>query len=168
MADTITIVGNVATDPERGSTATGIPTLSFRMATNHRRFDPNTGTYVDAGTNWFEIKVYRGLAENAGASLRKGDPLIVTGRLKLREWEGKDGRHGLAVEVEAENIGHDLRWGRTVYSRMSRQSASPSTAPAPAADAGSPGPGGDELAAVGAGSSASADAWAAPGTQVPF
>ncbi|MBS1906398.1 MAG: single-stranded DNA-binding protein [Actinobacteria bacterium] len=159
MADTITVLGNVATDPDRGATATGIPTLSFRMATNHRRQD-STGAWVDAGTNWFEVRAYRALAENAEASLTKGDAVVVVGRLKLREWEGKDGKR-ISVEIEADTIGPDLRRGRSSYHRMSH-------APAPAADAGSSGGGEAGFAPVGAGAPESAgDAWATPGEQAP-
>ena len=119
MADTITVLGNVASDPDRGATATGIPTLSFRMATNHRRPD-GAGGWIDAGTNWFEIRAYRALAENAEASLVKGDAVVVVGRLKLREWDAKDGKR-MNVEIEAESIGPDLRRGRSVYHRVSHQ-----------------------------------------------
>lgn len=163
MADTITIVGNVATVPERGSTATGIPTLNFRMATNHRRPD-GAGGWIDASTNWFEIKTYRALAENAAASLTKGDAIIVTGRLKLREWENKDGKRGVSVEVEADSLGHDLRRGRSVYHRMSHTT---SVAPGEV----STGETANAFAAIGSGarSEAPVDAWATPGSQeVPF
>lgn len=158
MADTITVLGNVATDPERGATATGIPTLSFRMATNHRRQD-STGAWVDAGTNWFEVKAYRALAENAGVSVTKGDAVVVVGRLKLREWEGKDGKR-LSVEIEADCIGPDLRRGRSVYHRMSHQRSEPGE------EASGEGVG-SALAAVGAGGadSSGVDAWATPGGQ---
>jgi len=161
MADIITVLGNVATDPERGSTATGIPTLNFRMATNHRRPD-GAGGWVDAGTNWFEVRAYRALAENAEVSLTKGDAIVVVGRLKLREWEGKDGKR-VSVEIEADSIGPDLRRGRSVYHRTSH-------APAPTADAASGGAGAGELATVGAASpDVSAEAWGAPGGQeTPF
>jgi single-strand DNA-binding protein len=156
MADTITVVGNIATAPERGSTTTGIATLSFRMATNHRRQD-STGAWVDASTNWFEVKAYRALAENAAASLSKGDAVIVTGRLRLREWENKEGRRNLSVEIDADSIGPDLRRGRGTFHRT--------------AHPGSPEPADPEtsgLAAVGA-TGGSGDAWATPGSeQVPY
>jgi len=158
MADTITVLGNVATDPERGATATGIPTLTFRMATNHRRPD-GAGGWVDAGTNWFEVRAYRALAENAEVSLTKGDAVVVVGRLKLREWEGKDGKR-ISVEIEADCIGPDLRRGRSVYHRMSHQTT-------PANDDTAADHDGSEFAAVGAGAqeSPAADAWGNTGTQ---
>lgn len=158
MADTITIVGNIATVPEQGSTATGLATVSFRMATNHRRQD-STGAWVDASTNWFEIKAYRALAENAAASLTKGDAVIVTGRLKLREWENKEGKRGVSVEIDADTIGPDLRRGRSVYHRMAP--SAPTGERSESAEAAG-------LTAVGA-SASSGDGWATPGSdQVPY
>lgn len=124
MTDTITVLGNIASPPEPGCTPTGVETLTFRLASNLRRQDPKTGVWSDVGTNWYTVHAYRKLAENAGASLGKGDSVIVTGRLKLREWTTKEGKHGLAVEIEADSIGGDLRWGRGTYHRMSAASAS--------------------------------------------
>ncbi|MBS1697010.1 MAG: single-stranded DNA-binding protein [Actinobacteria bacterium] len=159
MTDTITVVGNIATVPQPGSTATGFATLSFRMATNHRRQDAS-GAWIDASTNWFEVKTYRTLAENAAASLTKGDAVIVTGRLKLREWEGKDGKRGMSVEIEADSIGPDLRRGRCVYQRTSH--ATPPTAEEPSDSAAR------MPAEVGA-SAGGQDGWATPGAEpVPF
>lgn len=123
MADNITLVGNIASSPEPGRTATGIETLSFRLATNNRRPDPKTGTWIDAGTNWFTVRAYRWLAENARVSLSKGDSVIVVGRLRLREWDTKEGQRRIAVEIEAESIGPDLRWGRSAFHRVSHQTA---------------------------------------------
>ncbi|MFB7842221.1 single-stranded DNA-binding protein [Microbacterium sp. NPDC056052] len=178
MADTITVLGNVASDPDRGATATGIPTLSFRMATNHRRPD-GAGGWIDAGTNWFEIRAYRALAENAEASLSKGDAVVVVGRLKLREWDAKDGKR-MNAEIEAESIGPDLRRGRSVYHRVSHQ-ASP-RAEGAAGDSGGASVGVAASAGAGAGAGvavgvtagvgapdAAADAWATPGSDAtPF
>lgn len=156
MADTITVVGNIATAPERGSTATGLATLGFRMATNHRRQD-SSGVWVDVSTNWFEVRAYRGLAENAAVSLTKGDAVIVTGRLKLREWEGKDGKRNMSVEIEADSIGPDLRRGRCSYQRASHASQSGDQG---AVSASGPAP---------VGGAGSGDGWAAPGMdQVPY
>ncbi|MFD6699313.1 MULTISPECIES: single-stranded DNA-binding protein [unclassified Microbacterium] len=158
MADTITVLGNVATDPERGATATGIPTLTFRMATNHRRPD-GAGGWIDAGTNWFEVRAYRALAENAEASLTKGDAVVVVGRLKLREWEGKDGKR-ISVEIEADCVGPDLRRGRSVYHRTSHQTTPPS-------EGGAADREGTALAAVGAGAqdAPGADSWGSAGSE---
>ncbi|MGG1910215.1 single-stranded DNA-binding protein [Microbacterium sp. NRRL B-14842] len=92
----MTIVGRVATEPTPGRTSAGVPVTNFRLASTHRRFDAASGSWVDAGTNWFSIAAFRQLAEHARASLRVGDSVIVSGRLRVRPWEsnGKQGTSG--------------------------------------------------------------------------
>lgn len=124
MIDTLTIVGRVATDPTHGQTGGGVPVTNFRLASTHRRFDPATQEWTDSGTNWFSVAAFRQLGENVRASLRTGDSVIVTGRLKVREWES-NGRHGTSVDIEADAVGHDLRWGTTAYRPRARSSAEP-------------------------------------------
>lgn len=123
MHDTVTIIGNVATDPTQGRTASGIPVTNFRLASTHRRFDDATQTWVDVITNWYSVAAFRQLAENAKASLRSGDSVIVTGRLKIRSWEN-NGKQGTSVDIDADAIGHDLRWGMTAYRRTPRAAGS--------------------------------------------
>lgn len=119
MIDMVTIVGRVATDPTQGQTGGGVPVTNFRLASTHRRFDPATQEWTDAGTNWFSVAAFRSLGENAKASLRTGDSVIVTGRLKIRNWES-NGKHGTSVDIDADSIGHDLRWGTTAYRPQTR------------------------------------------------
>lgn len=114
MIDTLTIVGRVATDPTQSQTGGGVPVTNFRLASTHRRFDVVTRDWIDSGTNWFSVAAFRQLGENVKASLRTGDSVIVTGRLKIREWES-NGKHGTSIDIEADAVGHDLRWGTTVY-----------------------------------------------------
>ena len=122
MTDTLTIVGRVATDPVLSQTSGGVPVTNFRLASTHRRFDAATQSWVDNGTNWFSVAAFRQLGEHAKASLRTGDSVIVTGRLKIRNWEN-NGKHGTSVDIDAEAIGHDLRWGTTAYRPQSRPPA---------------------------------------------
>ncbi|MGW9156178.1 single-stranded DNA-binding protein [Microbacterium sp. NPDC055665] len=122
MIDMVTIVGRVATDPTQGQTGGGVPVTNFRLASTHRRFDAATQEWTDAGTNWFSVAAFRSLGENAKASLRTGDSVIVTGRLKIRNWES-NGKHGTSVDIDADAIGHDLRWGTTAYRPQSRPAA---------------------------------------------
>lgn len=119
MHDTVTIVGNVATDPTQGRTASGVPVTNFRLASTHRRFDDASQAWVDVSTNWYSVAAFRQLAENAKASLRSGDSVIVTGRMKIRSWEN-NGKQGTSVDIDADAIGHDLRWGMTAYRRNPR------------------------------------------------
>ncbi len=116
MSDTITITGNVATEPEKRETTAGVAVTSFRLASKQRRFDRNTGTWVDGATNWYSVSVFRRLGEHAYLSLRRGDRIVVTGRLRLREWEA-GGKRGWSAEIEADALGHDLLWGTTIFTR---------------------------------------------------
>lgn len=121
MIDTVTIVGRVATEPTPGRTSAGVPVTNFRLASTHRRFDAASGSWVDAATNWFSIAAFRQLAEHARASLRVGDSVIVSGRLRVRPWES-NGKQGTSVDIDADTIGHDLRWGTTAYRPSTRPS----------------------------------------------
>ncbi|WJL95731.1 single-stranded DNA-binding protein [Microbacterium sp. ET2] len=136
MTDTITLTGNIATIPEHKKILEGVPVTSFRLATSHRRLDRATGQWVDGETSYYTVQLFRQLAEHAVLSLSRGDRVIVTGRLKVREWDNGT-RRGTTVELEADAIGHDLKFGTSRFTR--------STASRPAGDA------------------ASAEGWAAPG-----
>lgn len=122
MTDIVTIVGKVATDPNRAQIGGGASVTNFRLASTHRRFDQATQSWVDSGTNWYSVAAYRRLGEHAKASLRTGDSVIVTGRLRIRNWES-NGKNGTSVDIEAEAIGHDLRWGTSAYLRASKVQA---------------------------------------------
>lgn len=140
MTDTITLTGLVATVPNVVSHGDRVPFTSFRLASNQRYFDRRTSQWVAADTNWYTVTAFRALAVNAGASVHKGDRVIVTGRLKIRRWETGD-KTGTSVDVEADSIGHDLVWGTAQYTRtLQRESSAPdtnqSTAEPPAPDAG--------------------------------
>ncbi|NQX37075.1 single-stranded DNA-binding protein [Herbiconiux sp. VKM Ac-2851] len=120
MSDIITITGTVATDPRHIVTQAGLDVSSFRLASTHRRFDATSQTWVDSDTNWFTVTGFRQLAVNATGSLRRGEHVIVTGKLRVRAWE-QDGKTGTNVEIEAGAIGHDLSWGTTVHTKNPRR-----------------------------------------------
>lgn len=125
MNDIVTIVGRVATDPTQGQIGGGATVTNFRMASTHRRFDNATQTWTDSGTNWFSVAAFRQLGEHAKASLRTGDSIIVTGKLRIRTWES-NGKQGTSVDIEADAIGHDLRWGTSAF--LARSRANPTAA----------------------------------------
>jgi len=135
MSEHITVRGFVATDPQIRMAQAGFSVGNFRLAATDRRFDRETNAWVDGQTNWFTVNMFRGLALNAGASLAKGMPVIVTGRLKVRPWEAGD-RTGTAVEIEADSIGHDLTLGTARFSRSSARPGEGATGGEPAASAG--------------------------------
>jgi single-strand DNA-binding protein len=116
MSDHVTVHGLVATEPRHLVTKEGLEITSFRLAAMQRRFDRQLGKWRDDGTNWYSIASFRILAKNAAASLEKGHRVIVSGRLKVREWDAGE-KSGVSVDIEADSIGHDLMWGSTTFER---------------------------------------------------
>lgn len=116
MTEQITVAGLVATSPRHLITAEGLPITSFRLVAPHRKFDRGTKRWIEADTNWFTVSSFRQLAANSSNSINKGDRVIVTGKLKVREWDNGD-RSGTSVEIEADSIGHDLAWGTSNFQR---------------------------------------------------
>jgi single-strand DNA-binding protein len=136
MSDTITLTGFVATPPRHLVTGEGSAITSFRLASTQRRYDRRTAEWVDGETNWYTVTGFRNLATHAAASLAKGDRVLVTGRLRIRDWSSGE-RSGTTIEVEAEALGHDLSWGTTTFTRASASMAlhGPDAAPAPSTPA---------------------------------
>lgn len=116
MSDTITPTGLVATTPRHLVTSEGLPITSFRLASTQRRYDTATEKWVDSDTNWYTITCFRDLAVNVVGSMIKGQRILVTGTLRIRDWESGE-RAGTTVEVDAETIGHDLRFGSSTFIR---------------------------------------------------
>ncbi len=117
--DIITVLGVIGTDPEAKVTPTGVPLIKFRMASTQRKFDKSTNTWVDGNTNWYTVSAFRALAKNAIATLHRGDPVVVTGRLYLRAWNTGE-RQGTSADLEADVIGLDLQWGTANFQRTTR------------------------------------------------
>ena len=116
MSETISVSGLIATTPRYLVTQDELPIVSFRLASSTRRFDRATNRWVDGETNWYTITAYRTLATNAYLSIHKGDRIMLTGKLRVRDWDNGD-RAGTSVEIEAEAMGHDLTWGSSEFTR---------------------------------------------------
>lgn len=116
MSESFTVSGLVATTPRHLVTQEGLPITSFRLASSKRRFDRTKKIWVDGETNWFTINSFRQLAINSASSISKGDRIVVSGRLKVRDWDNGE-RSGTSVEIEADCLGHDLVWGTAEFSR---------------------------------------------------
>jgi single-strand DNA-binding protein len=116
MSESFTVSGLVATTPRHLVTQEGLPITSFRLASSKRRFDRTKKIWVDGETNWFTINSFRQLAINSASSISKGDRIVVSGRLKVRDWDNGE-RSGTSVEIEADSLGHDLVWGTAEFSR---------------------------------------------------
>ena len=113
MNDTITIVGTIGTDPEK-KIRNGVPITTFRVASKERRFDRSTGAWVDGETNWYTASAYRRLAEHAFDSLHRRERVVLTGRLRVRNWDTGEKR-GTSVDIDIDAIGHDLLFGTTTF-----------------------------------------------------
>ncbi|MEX5270782.1 single-stranded DNA-binding protein [Kocuria sabuli] len=116
MTDQITVRGYVATDPESRNLPDGTVVVTFRLASTPRWFDQQSSSWRDGHTNWLTVQAFRALGLNALASIKKGQPVVVVGKLKVRFWEGEHGRN-TAVDVDAVSIGHDLALGTACFQR---------------------------------------------------
>ncbi|MGO4805025.1 single-stranded DNA-binding protein [Arthrobacter sp. 2MCAF15] len=141
MSDNITVRGFVASEIRSATTPGGVATANFRLGATERRYDRGSSTWVDGNTNWFTVQGYRQLAGNIGCSIKKGQRVIVVGRLKMRSWE-KDGRVYHDAEINAESVGHDLMWGSANFTRSAAAGSQSVAVPGAPGAAGS-GDGGD-------------------------
>lgn len=110
----ITVVGNVAGPPRRRLTPTGVVVASFRIASTPRRMDKATQQWGDGETIWFTVSVWRNLADHCTDSLKKGDRVVVTGRLTTSTWQA-EGEQRIGLEVDATSVGFDLAKGRATW-----------------------------------------------------
>lgn len=127
MTDTITLTGLVATAPRHLVTSEGLTITTFRLASAQRRFDRSQERWIDGETNWYTITAFRQLAINSAGSVHKGERVVVTGRLRIREWENGE-RAGTNIDVEADALGHDLTWGTASFVRSISASAATTAA----------------------------------------
>jgi single-strand DNA-binding protein len=122
MSAAITLTGRVVAEPELKFTAKGDAVLNLRVVTNGRR-KTDTG-WEDTDTTWWAVSAFRQLAENAAESLTKGDLVVVTGKVKSREWTDKEGGKRTSWEVTADHIGVDLVRNIAKAVRVTREASS--------------------------------------------
>lgn len=116
MTDIITVSGLVATTPRHIVTSEGQSITSFRLASNQRRFDRGQNAWVDGDTNWYTVTAFRDLATNVARSIEKGQRILVVGAVRIRDWEAGE-KSGTTIEIDAESVGHDLKFGSATFSR---------------------------------------------------
>ncbi len=113
------LAGYVAREPKFRLTKAGISMTMLRVGYTPRRVDRETGEWADGASSFVTVICWRGLADNVATCVRKGEPVLVKGRLQVRPYD-KDGVSRLAVEIEASSVGHDLARGVANFRRALR------------------------------------------------
>jgi single-strand DNA-binding protein len=121
---TITVIGNLTSDPELRFTPSGSAVANFTIASTPRTFDRQSNEWKDGETLFLRAIVWREAAENVAESLTKGMRVIATGRLKSRSYETKEGEKRTVIELEVDEIGPSLRYANAKVNRTQRGSQS--------------------------------------------
>ena len=116
----IDLAGFVASEPSFKRLDSGVSTAKLRVAYTERRFNRETGEWGDGPTSFVTVLCWRTLADNVAVCLRKGEPVLVRGRLRVRDYQDKEGSPRSVTEVEASSVGHDLSRGVAHFSRTRR------------------------------------------------
>ena len=138
----ITIAGNLVDDPELRFTPAGQPVAKFRVASTPRFRDNSTGEWKDGDSLFLTCNVWRQAAENVAESLTRGTRVIVSGRLRQRSYETKEGEKRTVYEVEVDDVGPSLRNASAKVNKVARNGSDPRTPSAQGAPARSGGAGG--------------------------
>ncbi|MGO4187699.1 single-stranded DNA-binding protein [Pseudarthrobacter sp. TAF60_1] len=120
---TITVIGNLTNDPELRFTPSGSAVANFTIASTPRTFDRQSNEWKDGETLFLRAAVWREAAENVAESLTKGMRVIVSGRLKSRSYETKEGEKRTVIELEVDEIGPSLRYANAKVNRTQRSGA---------------------------------------------
>ena len=120
--NSITVVGNITRDPEMRFTPSGVSKVTFGVAVNRSWRNQQTNEWEEQ-TSFFNVVCWRELADNVGASLKKGTRVVVTGRLEQRSWETEQGEKRSVVEIVADEVGPSLAFATAEVHRIERQGA---------------------------------------------
>ncbi|GAA2016553.1 single-stranded DNA-binding protein [Nakamurella flavida] len=114
------MVGNLTADPELRFTASGAAVANFTVASTPRAFDRNTNEWKDGEALFLRCNIWRQAAENVAETLTRGTRVIVSGRLKQRSFETKEGEKRTVIELEVDEIGPSLRYATAKINRANR------------------------------------------------
>lgn len=117
---TTTLTGNLVEDPELRFTTSGQAVANLRIAHTDRRYDRQSGQWTDAGTTYLRGTLWGVPAQNAGESLHKGDRVLLTGRLRQRDYESRDGEQRTTYELDIDEIGASLRHATATITKTAR------------------------------------------------
>ena len=118
----ITVVGNLTDDPELKFTPSGAAVANFTVASTPRTFDRQTNEWKDGDALFLRCAAWRQLAENVAESLQKGQRVVVTGALRVRQFERQDGSKGTSVELNVDEVGPSLRYATAKVTKANRSS----------------------------------------------
>lgn len=127
---TLTVVGNIAGDVELRFTPSGAAVANFTVASTPRSYDKDSGKWKDGDSLFLRCNIWRQAAENVAESLVKGTRVIVTGRLKQRSFETKEGEKRTVMELEVDEIGPSLKWATVKVNKADRGSGDFGSKPA--------------------------------------
>ncbi|MBO0854421.1 MAG: single-stranded DNA-binding protein [Nocardia sp.] len=116
----ITVIGNLTADPELRFTPAGAAVANFTVASTPRIFDRNANEWKDGEALFLRCNIWRDAAENVAESLTRGARVIVSGRLKQRSFETREGEKRTVVELEVDEIGPSLRYATAKVNKTSR------------------------------------------------
>ncbi|OLF04308.1 single-stranded DNA-binding protein [Actinophytocola xinjiangensis] len=118
----ITVIGNLTADPELRFTQSGAAVANFTVASTPRTFDRQSGEWKDGEALFLRCNIWRQAAENVAESLTRGARVIVSGRLKQRSFETREGEKRTVVELEVDEVGPSLRYATAKVNKVSRGS----------------------------------------------
>jgi single-strand DNA-binding protein len=116
----ITVIGNLTNDPELRFTPSGAAVASFTVASTPRMLDKATNEWKDGDALFLRCSVWRQAAENVAESLQRGARVVVTGRLKQRSFETKEGEKRTVVELDVDEVGPSLKYATAKVTKASR------------------------------------------------
>ena len=147
---TITIVGNLTADPDLRFTPSGAAVANFTVASTPRIYDRQNGEWKDGDALFLRCNIWREAAENVAETLTRGARVIVTGRLRQRSFETREGEKRTVYEIEVDEVGPSLRYATAKVNKISRggggggfgggaaASSAPAAAAAPSSGGGAP------------------------------
>jgi single-strand DNA-binding protein len=118
----ITIIGNLTADPELRFTPSGAAVANFTVASTPRQFDRTSNEWKDGETLFMRCSVWRDAAENVAESLQRGARVLVSGRLKSRSYETKEGEKRTVIEMDVDEVGPSLKYATAKVNRTQRGS----------------------------------------------
>ncbi len=119
----ITVVGNLTDDPELRFTPSGAAVASFTVASTPRTFDRQTNEWKDGDALFLRCSIWRQAAENVAESLHRGTRVIVSGRLKQRSYETREGEKRTVFELDVDEVGPSLRYATAKVTKTTRSGA---------------------------------------------